>query len=187
MSEERSKFRLITPIARLSYPHLFHPQKAMDADGKDKYGCELIFPPGTDLSALRAAANGAAVAKWGAAIPKKLRNPFRDGDEDREGKDGYAGCAFIGARCADKPGIVIGQNKDICTDESQIYGGCYVRASVTAFGYHHKKGGMGVSFALNNVWKLRDGEPFGNRVPADQDFADCDADAEAFGADTSYL
>jgi hypothetical protein len=185
MSEERNACRVITPEARLSYPHLFRPQEGLDG-GKDKYGCELIFAPGTDLSALKAAANLAAKKKWGDKVPKKLRTPFRIGDEDRDGKDGYQGATFIGARSADKPGIVIGQNRDICTDESQIYGGCYVRASVTAFAYE-TKGNAGVSFALNNVWKLRDGEPFGNRVPADQDFADCDADAEAFGAESSYL
>lgn len=170
-----SDYRLITPLARLSYPALFKPAKPMSEGQEAKYQCELIFPPGTDLSELRRVATECAKEKWGAKMPKKLRMPFRNGDEDREDKDGYEGSIFIGARSVDKPGIVVGPNREPCLDQSEIYGGCWVRASVTAFAYS-AGGNEGVAFALNNVWKVKDGDPFGNRRSAEDDFADMDAE-----------
>lgn len=166
---EMNPCRVITPLCRLSYPHLTKP-----AEMSGKYQAELIFPPGTDLSALRTAANLAATNKWGSKLPNKVRSPFRDGDKDREGKDGYEGCQFIGARATEKPGVVIGPNRDECLDPSEVYGGCWVRASVTAFAYEWQ-GTHGVSFALNNIWKVKDGEPFGTRISAQDEFEDVDS------------
>lgn len=186
MSSEENTKRVITPLARLSYPAIFKPAKALN-DGEAKYQCELIFAPGTDLSELKQAATQAAIDKWGAGkVPKNLRTPFREGDREREGKDGYDGCVFIGARSKDKPGVVVGRERDPCTDESEVYGGCYVRASVTAFAYEHA-GNKGVSFALNNIWKIRDGDPFGNRRNAEEEFGDVETDEEAFGEMSSSL
>lgn len=179
---ETNAKRVITPIARLSYPYLFHKSEGMNG-GEGKYQCELIFDPDTDLSVLKAAANEAAKEKWGNKVPKNLRSPFRDGSADREDKDGYEGCIFIGARTKDKPGVVIGRDRAPCTDESEVYGGCFVKASVTAFAYD-QAGNKGVSFALNNVWKIRDGEPFGSRRNADEEFAGADVDEDAFGDDS---
>jgi hypothetical protein len=176
---EKNDCRVITPIARLSYPYLFVPSKGMDGGG-EKYQCELIFSPEVDLSELRKAANLAAKNKWGDKIPKGIRSPFRNGDEDREDKDGYAGCIFIGARSKTRPGVIVGRDRVPCTDESEVYGGCYVKASITAFAYD-TSGNKGVSFALNNVWKIRDGEPFGNKRNAETDFATAEVDEDAFG------
>lgn len=172
--------RVVTPLARLSYPHLYTPQDPMEEGGAKMYGCELIFPPGTDLSKLKAAATLAARDKWGANPPKGLRTPFRNGDDDREDKDGYEGCVFIGAKSKDRPGVVKGRERLPVMDASEIYGGCYVMASVTAYAYD-KKGNKGVAFALNNVLKVRDGEPFGSRQNAEQEFAEVEVDQDAFG------
>ena len=180
MGNEPNPKRVITPVARLSYPALFKPAEAMNEGDVAKYQCELIFSSGADLKALKAAATLAAKDKWGDKVPKKLRSPFREGDEDREGKDGYEGATFISARSKDKPGVVVGPDREICTDASDVYGGCYVRASVTAFAYE-AKGNAGVAFALNNVWKVRDGEPFGSRVNAEDEFGDEEFDEDAHG------
>lgn len=182
-TEETTK-RVITPEARLSYPYLFEKSEGMNG-AEGKYQCELIFEPGADLSELRAAANAAAKDKWGDNIPKNLRSPFRKGDDDREDKDGYEGRVFIGARSKDRPGIVVGRDRHACTDPSEIYGGCWVKASVTAFAYD-TSGNKGVSFALNNVWKLRDGEPFGSRRNASEEFGEEEIDEDAFGGDDSF-
>lgn len=181
--ENDNSLRVITPKARLSYPALFKPAKAMADGGEEKFQCELIFPAGTDLSELKKAANEAARAKWGNKIPAKLRSPFRSGDEDRVGKDGYEGAIFISCRSKDKPGVVIGPNREPCMKESDVYGGCYVRVSVTAFAYD-TGGNKGVAFALNNVWKIADGEPFANRKSAEEEFADVETDAESFGEES---
>jgi hypothetical protein len=89
---------------------------------------------------------------------------------------------FIGARSEDKPGIVVGKEQRPPQSENEVYGGCYAKASVTAFAYE-QKGNKGVSFALNNVWKLRDGEPFGSYQSAESEFAGEELDADAFGAE----
>lgn len=187
MSATENPFRLITPIARLSYPALFKPAKAMDEKGTPKFQCELIFEPGTDLSELKAAANEAAKAKWGTKIPKNWRSPLRGGNVDRAEKDGYEGRIFMSARSTDRPGIVMGPNREPVMNESDVYGGCYVVASVTAFAYD-KGGNKGVAFALNNVWKVRDGESFGtSRKSAEDEFAGLDIDADSFGSDESLV
>lgn len=178
-----SEFRIVTPLARLSYPNLFKPAKPMSEGQEAKYQCELIFPPGTDLSALKKVASDCAKAKWADKVPKNLRTPFRKGDEDRDGKDGYEGAIFIGARSKDKPGIVVGPNREECLDQSEVYGGCYVRASITAFAYSNA-GNNGVAFALNNVWKVKDGEPFGSRRSAEDDFADAGSSSDFDTADS---
>jgi len=172
--------RVITPLARLSYPYLFEPAQAMQAGGQEKYQCELIFSPDADLSELRAAIEQAKHDKWGDKPPAKLRSPFRDGDTDREGKMGYDGCTFIGARSNQQPGVVIGRYKDPVVNQSDVYGGCWVKASVTAFAYD-TNGNKGLSFGLNNVWKIRDGDPFGSRRSAEDDFSSEELDPAAFG------
>ena len=184
MSKQENSKRVITPIARLSYPYLFHKSEGMNG-GEGKYQCELIFDSGDDLSDLKRAANEAARDKWGDKVPKNLRTPFRQGDEDREGKDGYDGSVFIGARTKDKPGVVVGPNREPCTEESDVYGGCWVKASVTAFAYD-QAGNKGVSFALNNVWKIRDGEPFGSRRNAGEEFSTEEIDEDAFASGDSF-
>lgn len=177
---QTSECRVITPIARLSYPYLFEPSNPMGEGGDPKYQCELIFPPGTDLSELKRVASQAMKNKWGDKIPKNIRSPFREGDKDREDKDGYEGCIFIGARSKDRPGVVVGRDRTPCNNPSDVYGGCYVKASVTAFAYDNA-GNKGVSFALNNVWKIRDGDPFGNRRNAEEEFSSEDMDEDSFG------
>lgn len=151
----------------------------MSEGGDEKYQCELIFDEGQDLSKLKEAARAAARDKWGDQVPKTLRSPFRKGSE--RDSEGYPDdCTFIGARSKDKPGVVIGPNREPCMDQSEIYGGCYVKVSVTAFAYD-VSGNKGVSFALNNVWKIRDGQHFGNWKSAEEDFAGDEVDSEAFG------
>jgi len=172
--------RVKTPLARLSFPHLFKRAR-MDENQEAKFSCNLIFEDGTDLSALKRAAMQAIRDKWGDKPPKKLRTPFRDGNDMNY--DGYEDATFISCRSSTKPGVIVGRDREVCTDESEIYGGCYVVASVTAFAYD-TSGNKGVSFALNNVWKVRDGEAFGNaRVAAEDDFADHEVDEDAFGED----
>lgn len=180
-----SEKRVIIPMCRLSFPALFRPAKPMADGGDEKYQCELIFDEGQDLTELRAAATQAIRDKWGDKTPKNLRTPFRKGtDRDSEGYPDD--CTFISARSTDKPGIVVGPNREPCMDQSEVYGGCYVRVSVTAFAYD-AKGNKGVSFALNNVWKIKDGEPFGNRRNAEEEFSEVDVDAESFGETVDSL
>lgn len=189
MSDTKTK-GLLTPEATLSYPWLFTPQEGLDG-GEPKYSASFIFDEeaqGTpEYEALRQAAAAVIREKWGAKPPKNLRNPFRDDGEEK----GYPeGSTFIGARTKHAPGVVAWNLAPI-TDESEIYPGAIVRAQVSVFAYD-VSGNRGVSFALDNVQKLRDGDRLDGRIaaknaftatepPAAVDFSDIDQ-AEAQGA-----
>jgi hypothetical protein len=163
---------------RLSFAHLFEPKTMEGQDGPPKYSLTMLFPKTADLSALKAAAAAACEKKWGAdrnKWPKGMRSPFRDGDE--KDYDGYAGMIFIAASSATKPGVVNQSVKPV-TDPAEVFAGCYCRATVQAFAYD-KAGNKGVGFSLHNVQKLRDGEPFGSKRAATDDF---DAVARPVGA-----
>lgn len=181
--------KVITPKAMLSYPYLFKPQPGKE--GKDaKYSAALVFPKGTDLKELKAAVLEAAESKWGAKAADglrsgKLRSPLRTDVEEK----GYPeGSTFFNARSKAAPGVVSvfpGPNgKPLpIEDEDQVYAGCWVRASVTAFPYD-VDGNRGVGFALNNVQKLADGERIDGRKKAEDEF---EADLSAKPAEIDDL
>ena len=161
---------VITPEFRVSFANVFRPAKPMQAGAEAKYGLTMLFPKGADLSALKKAAQDAVVEKWGAdqaKWPKNLRNPFRDqGERDYEGFE--EGAVFINATSKQRPGLVDAKVQDII-EEHQFYSGCYARASVRAFAYD-QAGNRGVAFGLQNVQKLRDGDPLGGRSRPSDDF-----------------
>lgn len=162
---------VMTPEFRVSYPFIFRPGKAMDPGQEPKYSVTMLFPPKADLSALKAAAKAAVVEKWGsdqAKWPKGLRLPFRDQGE-KDDKSGYVkGAAFIVATSKQRPGLVDAAVQDII-EEREFYAGCYARATIRPFVYDIK-GNKGVAFGLQNVQKLREGEPLGGRSSPQADF-----------------
>ena len=56
---------VVTPVGRLSYPHLFERQPALNPGDEGKYGAAIIFEEGTDLSDVKAAIIAAAKEKFG--------------------------------------------------------------------------------------------------------------------------
>lgn len=164
--------KLNTPEFRVSYANVFKPQ-LNDLSKKMEYSLVAIFPKGTDLSALKAAAQGALVEKFGAdqkKWPQNIRSPFRKCSERWKNVDGKQTMAagyedgdaiFMTLKANEdyKPGIVNAQVQDII-EPREFYSGCYARASVRPYVYD-QKGNRGVSFGLSNVQKLRDGEPLG--------------------------
>lgn len=161
---------VMTPEFRVSFPAVFKPKRQKgDATSEPKYGLTMLFPKGADLSKLKAAAQEAVREKWGDKPPKNLRSPFRDqGEKEYEGYE--EGAVFVSASSKQKPGLVDRQRQDII-DETEFYPGCYARATIRAFAYDNN-GNKGVAFGLNNVQKLRDGDPLGGRTRAQDDFAD---------------
>lgn len=163
--------KVITPTFRVSFPNVFRPAKPMaGATGDPKYGLTMLFEKGEDLTKLKDAVKEACTEKWGAdqsKWPKNLRSPFRDQGEKTY--DGYVeGAVFVNATSKQKPGVV-DANLDDIIDESEFYAGCYARASINAFAYD-TAGNRGVAFGLNNVQKLKEGEPLGGRARPEDDF-----------------
>jgi len=162
MSKDKTK--LMTPEFRVSFPAVFEPQ---DFNGKLTYSVTMLFPKGTDLTALKEAVKAAAEEKWGKKVPAGIRNPIRDGAEKAH-LDGYDGTMFIRASSKTKPGLV-DQNCIEIIDQSEFYAGCIARATVLAFAYD-QAGNKGVSFLLSNLQKVADGESFSSRSRAADDF-----------------
>lgn len=162
--------QILTPEFRVSFPKVFKAERN-DLNGQDEFSVVALFPLGADLSKLKAAAKAACEKKWGTdqkKWPKNLRLPFRDqADREKEDDDGnkylpdgyVAGAIFMNLKSKKRPGLVDAKLQDII-DESDFYGGCYARAQVNAYAYDNK-GNAGVSFGLNHIQKLRDGESFG--------------------------
>ena len=168
--------KLITPEAMLSYPALFEPKPTPSGDLK--YGCALVFQEGADLSALKKAALAALEERWGAKAKemlqkKQLKWPFRDGAE-RDAQGYGPDTTFINVSSKQQPGVVDryagtdGRPRPI-TDPSEVYPGCFVRASLRPFTYN-TNGSKGVSFGLQNLQKLRDGERIDGRMRPEEEF-----------------
>lgn len=166
--EKKKEKRVKTPEFRVSFPHIFEAHSGFEGQGA-KFSVVMLFDKKTDITPLKKAVAEAATAKWGDKTkwPKNLRLPFRDGDEKSD-LSGYSGTIFCSASSKQRPGVV-DKHLAVITDESDFYAGCYARATVTAFAYD-KAGNKGVSFSLQNLQKLRDGQAFSGRKKAEDDF-----------------
>jgi hypothetical protein len=172
--------KVITPVGRASFPNLMKP-KLNEMSGKSEYSVDILFDKKTDLTKLKELLEKTIKEKWGTKVPKVLNNPIKDGDGTKKNGEPYGpeyhGCFFITVKNTRKPGVVDSQNQDILTEE-EIYGGCFIRASVNAFAYD-RSGNRGVSLSLNNVQKVKDGEAFGAaRVSAADEFDVIDDEAD---------
>lgn len=103
-----------------------------------------------------------------------IKNPLRDGDTERPDDPAYANSYFINANSTTAPGIVDADRQPILT-RSEVYSGVYGRASISFFAFN-SNGNRGIACGLNNLQKIRDGEPLGGRASAESDFADEDDD-----------
>ena len=157
--------------ARASYLHAFEPDSINGSD--PKYSVSLIIDKkDTDLIAkIKKAVEQAkedGKSKWGGKIPTNLKLPLRDGDLDRPEDEAYAESYFINANSKQAPQVV-DRNVQPILNQSELYSGCYIRASVTFYAYN-SNGNKGIAAGLGNIQKVRDGEPLGSRVNAKDEF-----------------
>ena len=146
-----------TPEFILAFPNLFEP-RGFEETGKEKYSCVMVFPKGTDLSTLKDAAKVEYNKKF--AGMKSVRSPFCDGNEKvDEWGDAFKDATYIRVSSNFKPGVCDAGKKRI-TDPDLVYSGVIARAIVHIFSYD-TKGNRGISFGLDAVQILRDGEPIG--------------------------
>ncbi len=174
--------KIITPPFRASFVHLITPRKN-EQSGKDEYSVKMIFDKNADLSEMKAIIKEAITEKWGTNIPQGLKLPLKDGnlgnlEKYPEDKDMIIANAKT---TLTQPGIVNRQVQPI-VDPKEIYSGCYMVATITAYAYD-KNGGRGVSFGLQNVMKWADGEPLTNRATAESDFAAFKSETDDITAD----
>jgi hypothetical protein len=187
MSNEEERTDVVTPVCRLSFPNLFEA-RAPNENATPKFSASLLFDEaaqGTEqFKRMRQMVEAAIVQKWGNNPPRKLRRPFLTIDDLNNVPDGYEDEHVI-VRCNTtiQPGVV-DQHRQEIIDPSTIYPGCYVRAALHAFAWSHKTGGNGVSFGLDHIQFVKDGQPFSKRSKP-TDIFDSLPQGDDFGSEES--
>ena len=166
--------RVVTGEVRLSYANLFEAKSIQGS--KPKYSVSLIIPKSdkATLAKIEAAIDAAieaGTAKFGGKRPNKaaLKLPLRDGDTERD-DEAYANSMFVNANSTTPPQVV-DESLSPILDRSQVYSGCYARASITFYAFN-TNGNKGIACGLGNIQKIRYGEPLGGgHVSAEEDYA----------------
>ena len=179
----KNPMKVITgPNTRWSYCNVWQP-KSING-GTPKYSVSLIIPKSDTVTINKIKAAIEAAYKEGEAKLKGngrsvpalsvLKTPLRDGDAERSDDEAYANAYFVNANSATAPGIVDADRQPIL-DTSEVYSGVYGRASINFYAFN-SNGNKGIACGLNNLQKIRDGEPLGGKSRPEDDFADEEED-----------
>lgn len=170
------------PDTRWSYANVWEA-KSING-GTPKFSVSLIIPKSdtATIAKIRAAIEaaykeGEAKLKGnGRSVPalSVLKTPLRDGDTERPDDEAYANAYFVNANSATAPGIVDADRQPLL-DRSEVYSGVYGRASINFYAFN-SNGNKGIACGLNNLQKIRDGEPLGGKSRPEDDFAEEDED-----------
>lgn len=178
MSNKVEIVKITTPEFRVSFPAVFEPDGLPGQE--KKYSVTMLFDKKTDLTALKAAITNVVKAKYpDGKRPAGFKICLRDGDKEKADKDGYPGCMFATARSKMRPGMV-DQNLQAIISPEEFYAGCYARATISIYCYDNV--GVGVGLGLQNLQKLRDGDPFSGRSKAEDDFGAVEGGAKTASA-----
>lgn len=178
MSKFNNPTKVITgPETRWSYANVWDA-KSING-GAPKFSVSLIIPKSDTKTvekikvAIQAAyEEGQSKLKGnGKSVPalSVIKTPLRDGDTERPNDPAYAGCYFINANSSAAPGIVDADRQPIL-DRSEVYSGVYGRASINLYAFN-SNGNRGIACGLNDLQKIKDGEPLGGKSRAEDDFA----------------
>lgn len=178
MSRINNPMKVITgPETRWSYANVWEP-KSING-GAPKYSVSLIIPKSDTKTvekikvAIKAAYDeGQGKLKGNSrTVPalSVLKTPLRDGDTERPDDSVYANSYFINANSASAPDIVDADCQPII-DRSEVYSGVYGRASINFYAFN-SNGNKGIACGLNNLQKIKDGEPLGGKSRAEDDFS----------------
>ena len=157
MSKDKT-IKVVTDLVRFTNVHLHKPASLIDGV-PPRYSVTLIVPK-SDTKTLenikKAYAQVLELNKGMLSNQSISPSCLQDGDV-RKGDPIYLESYFLNASSSEKPGIVdIDLNPLI--DANDLYNGCYGRASITLFPcVINGRGGIGVG--LNNIQKIKDGEP----------------------------
>ncbi|MDW7651715.1 MAG: DUF2815 family protein [Bacillota bacterium] len=180
----QNPMKVITgPNTRWSYANVWEA-KSING-GTPKFSVSLIIPKSDTqtLAKIKAAIEAAyregesKLKGNGKTVPPltAIKTPLRDGDAERPDDPAYANAYFINANSATAPGIVDADLQPIL-ERSEVYSGVYGRASINLYAFN-SNGNKGIACGLNNLQKIRDGEPLGGKTRAEDDF-DTDPDED---------
>ncbi len=168
----------------MSYLNVNEPKTPLGG-GTPKFSVSLIIPKSdtVTIAKIRAAIEAAyeegqsklkGSSKFVPAL-EDIKTPLRDGDKDRKGDEAYKNAYFVNANSTTKPGVVDADRNPIL-DSSELYSGIIGRASINFYAFN-SNGNKGIACGLNNLQKIRDGEPLGGKSSAASDFStDTDED-----------
>ena len=178
-----NSMKVITgPDTRWSYANVWEPKSINGAT--PKYSVSLIIPKSDTKTVAKIKATIEAAYKEGESKLKGnnksvpalsvIKTPLRDGDLEKPDDAAYANAYFVNANATSAPGIVDADHNPILT-RSKVYSGVYGRASISFYAFK-SSGNKGIASVLNNLQKIRDGEPLGGMASAESDFATDDDD-----------
>ena len=171
--------RIVIKNARLSYANIWEPKPMKDdPEGKKRYSAALIISK-SDTKTIKAIEKAVEEAKTEGKsklankkgiIPKNIKLPLRDGDEDRPDDETYEDCYFLNANAtADHPPKIVDRAVEPILDRSEVYSGCYANVSVDFYAFS-VNGNLGIACGLGNIQKVRDGERLTGERSAEDDF-----------------
>ena len=183
MAKFKNPMKVITgPQTRWSFCNVWEA-KSING-GTPKYSVSLIIPKSDTVTvdkinaAIQAAyTEGESKLKGnGRSVPplSAIKTPLRDGDIERPNDEAYKNSYFINANSATAPGIV-DADRNVILERSEVYSGVYGRASINLYAFN-SNGNKGIACGLNNLQKIKDGEPLGGKSRAEDDFATDDDD-----------
>jgi len=183
MAKFKNPMKVITgPQTRWSFCNVWEA-KSING-GTPKYSVSLIIPKSDIVTvdkinaAIQAAyTEGESKLKGnGRSVPplSAIKTPLRDGDIERPDDEAYKNSYFINANSATAPGIV-DADRNVILERSEVYSGVYGRASINLYAFN-SNGNKGIACGLNNLQKIKDGEPLGGKSRAEDDFATDDDD-----------
>lgn len=181
----------ISPIGRISFPHLFKPQQ--NDRGENVWSLVIVFDKKAQASeeykAMEAGVQAAAAERFGAKVPAGVKR------KSLEPKSGYPitlcetkpewfawageGSTMITFSSKYAP-VVIDRNKTEILDQAEVYAGQFGRVQWTTYAYD-ASGNQGVSFGLRAYQKVKDGEALSGGKPDLGAFGEVtEEDVEAF-------
>jgi len=168
-----------SPKVRVSFPTVFKPRMFAGQQGDPKYSITMMFDKNNQeqmgfLREVMKDLETALAQQWPdeAVRPRtplvgETRSPIKDGDKTVntngiplvEKNAEYAGHYILRASSTNKPVVVDANGQDII-DSNEIYGGCFCKVNFTTYAFTSPQN-KGVTFGLNGVQKVEDGESFG--------------------------
>ncbi|KKX56362.1 DUF2815 family protein [Brevibacillus borstelensis] len=178
-----------TGEVRLSYVNLFTP-RANQQGQEPKYSATILIPK-SDVAtkqridaAINAAINKGVQTVWAGARPPQPKIPIYDGDGVRPNGEAFGPeCRghWVLTASSKQQQQVVDANLNPIINQTEVYSGMYGRVNINFFPYNNS-GNRGIGAGLGPVQKLRDGEPLGGQISAEQAFGGAPVPQLGFGA-----
>lgn len=178
MANDQAQATMVTTgEVRLSFVHLFQPH-ANQPGQEAKYSTTILVPKSDTATmqriyaAINAAIEKGVASAWKGARPPQPKNPIWDGDGVRQNGEPFGPeCKghWVLTASSKQPQQIVDTAMNPVIDQTKVYSGVYGRVNINFFPFDNS-GNRGVGAGLGPVQILRDGEPLGGRVSAEQVF-----------------